>query len=80
MNNSVEREPVYNLQSIQSPGSSQMALLNEAVTDPCLGQDISDGEEEGGGEEGREKRDWWVRGGGERRDGAGRVGRASQES
>lgn len=50
------REPVYNLQSIQSPGSPQMALLNEAVTDPCLGQDISDGKKKGEGRrEGKER-------------------------
>jgi hypothetical protein len=34
-----------------------MALLNEAVTDPCLGQGISDGKKKGGGGGGRGKRD-----------------------
>ena len=33
-----------------------MALLNEAVTDPCLGQDISDGKKKGEGRrEGKER-------------------------
>lgn len=60
-------EPVYNLRSIQSPGSPLRALLNEAVTDTCLGQGVSKGTEKGEGRrERRERRERLV---GQRRRG-----------